>query len=124
MRPNFLYEVQGDPLTRVARGTAAHPARSRLRHRGPASDQAAHISTAGDRKREEDRTRPHGEHQADGQATAGSWSVRSPAVRSVGSMGFTHLPESGPASGKTRGPLVQIPGRGKPARVAGQRTAP
>lgn len=30
---------------------------------------------------------------------------------SVGSVGFTHLPGLGPASGKARGPLVQIPGR-------------
>ncbi|WP_455569135.1 DUF7848 domain-containing protein [Streptomyces globosus] len=45
--------LQGDPLTRVARGTAAHPARSRLRHRGRASDQAAQAAqrTTGSAKR-------------------------------------------------------------------------
>lgn len=32
-------------------------------------------------------------------------------VGPVGSVGFTHLFGSGPASGKARGPLVQIPGR-------------
>ena len=90
---------------------AAHPARSRLRHRGPASDQAAQGQRSGYRKREEDRTRPHGERQADGEPAAESWPVRSPALGSVGSMGFTHLPGPGPASGKARGPLVQIPGR-------------
>ncbi len=53
----------------------------------------------------------HGEHQADGEAAAGSWSLRSSQVGSDGSVGFTHLFGPGPASGKARGPLVQIPGR-------------
>ncbi len=34
-----------------------------------------------------------------------------PGVGPVGSVGFTHLPGPGPAPGKARGPLVQIPGR-------------
>ncbi|GAB2863329.1 hypothetical protein GCM10027074_33230 [Streptomyces deserti] len=38
--------------------------------------------------------------------------------------GFSHLPGPGPASSKTRGPLVHIAGRSKPARVTKQRTAP
>ncbi|GHG04592.1 hypothetical protein GCM10018777_15170 [Streptomyces albogriseolus] len=39
--------------------------------------------------------------------------MRSSRVGSVGSVSFTHLFGSGPASGKARGPLVQIPGRPK-----------
>ena len=42
----------------------------------------------------------------------------------TGLRGFTHLPDRGPAPGKARGPLGHIAGRDKPARVAGQRTAP
>ncbi|CAM5679474.1 putative protein OS=Streptomyces fumanus OX=67302 GN=GCM10018772_02670 PE=4 SV=1 [Streptomyces fumanus] len=56
-------------------------------------------------------TRPHDEHEADGEVALGSQLVRSSWAGSVGFVGFTHLFGPGFASGKARGPLVQILGR-------------
>ncbi|EFL15423.1 predicted protein [Streptomyces sp. C] len=111
MRPNFLYVFKATrwrgsravrPPTRPALGsaTAGRPATR------PRKDSAAD-----DQQREEARTFPHGEGQTDGEAAAGRWPVRSSRMGPVGSVGFTHLFGPGPASGKARGPLVQIPGR-------------
>ncbi|MFJ2416122.1 hypothetical protein [Streptomyces brevispora] len=111
MRPNFLYVFKATrwrgsraarPPTRPALGSATAGRTATRPRKGSAAD---------DQKREEARAFQHGEGQADGEAAAGRWSVRSSRVGSVGSMGFTHLFGLGPASGKARGPLVQIPGR-------------
>lgn len=108
MRPNFLYVFKATrwrgsraarPPTRPALGSATA---------GRPATRPRRISAADDQRREGSRTRPHDEHQADGEAAAGSRLVRSSQVWSAGSVGFTHLFGSGPESGKARGPLVQI----------------
>lgn len=113
MRPNFLYVFKATrwrgsraarPPIRPALGsaTADRPATR------PRKDSAAV-----DQKREEVRAFPHGEGQGNGEAAAGRQPVRSSQVGPVGSVGFTHLFGSGPASGKARGPLVHIAVRPK-----------
>lgn len=57
------------------------------------------------RKPDAPARRTPGRRRGDSSELAGT------EVGPVGSVGFTHLPGPGPASGKARGPLVQIPGR-------------
>ncbi|GGU93415.1 hypothetical protein GCM10010498_60670 [Streptomyces cavourensis] len=125
MRPNFLYVFQGDPLTRVARGAVAHPARSRLRHRGPASDQAAQRQRSGrpeaQGKPDAPAQRTPGRRRRDGRELAGA------KARRWGRSAPWALPTSpgrGPRRARPGGHSFKFRAGSQPARVAGPAYGP
>lgn len=117
--------LQGDPLTRVARGTAAHPARSRLRHRGPASDQAAQKQRSVAPEARRSWTRLHRERQADGKVTAGSWPGRRPGGGGGRLRGLYPPTRAGARVGQGQGATRSNSGQDHDLpELPGQRTAP
>jgi hypothetical protein len=117
--------LQGDPLMRVARGTAAHPARSRLRHRGPASDQAAQRQRSGRpearRKPDAPARRAPGRRRGDGRELA--WAE---ARRWAGRLrGLYPPPRPGARVGQGQGATRSNSGQDHDLpELPGQRTAP
>ena len=117
--------LQGDPLTRVARGTAAHPACSRLRHRGPASDQAAQRRHSGPpearRKPGAPAWRTLGRRRSDGGELDGTgaqrWGRSAPWA-------LPTSPGRGPRRARPGGHSFKFRAGSRPARVAGPAYGP